>query len=182
MGLQKFTTGPTLLIALIVAIVFGGLGFYLADNQVSEEVQTSDSSFSNSSTNTSTVGQGSLSDLATFRDASLDTKSDTITQETHSELITIFKDVFGQARLVEDAEQQNQIVQSNSLLIYAVARTITKDDLTKIATELGKIQYKSVELTTNAILAQKGVQYITHLSINADVNDEGRFIIRVLVY
>lgn len=182
MGLQKLAAEPTVLVALIVAIIFGSLGFYLADNKVSEEAQTSNSSSYNSNTSMPTVGQGSLSELATFRDASLDEKSDAITQETHTELITIFKDVFGQARLVENVEQQNQIVQPNSLLIYAVSRKIIKDDLKRITEELSKLQYKNIELNSHGILAQKGVQYITNISVNADVNDEGRFIIRVLVY
>lgn len=183
---QKSTIILVILAMLVSAIVFGSGGYYFALNQNTNGPMTqtlsSDKVASTTSPEVLTIGKGSLNDLANFREASLDADADSILKETHTEMTGVFKSVFSESKLVEDLEQKNESLQPNSLLIYAVSRMIEPDDLLSVKNELSKIGYNNIEVGKESIFAHKGTQYTSTVSLHLDVNDGGRFIIRVLVY
>lgn len=125
------------------------------------------------------INQNSSASLATTS-ATLADNADSVTQETHADMLSILADVFGETNLLSDTEVQ--AVQPNSLLIYSVPRMIVSDDIAAIRDQLALKGYENIEVGKQNIFAQKGQQSITNVSINSDLDDEGRFLIRVLVY
>jgi MFS superfamily sulfate permease-like transporter len=175
---SKVVVGVT--VGLVVGAIATGLYMYVmvrSEREYSTKLANSLVSQAEQS-----IGKGSLSDLASFTDAKLAPAADSTTETLHNEIVGLLKTIFVQTRLVEDLEQKNQVTQPHSLLIYAVPRMITPGDLSKIENQLGLLGYKNVEHTKQTIAAQTGIDYTTNITISADVNDEGRFLMRVLVY
>ncbi|HSX42402.1 MAG TPA: hypothetical protein VLE93_03595 [Candidatus Saccharimonadales bacterium] len=79
-------------------------------------------------------------------------------------------------------EEHDSIGVQDPLFVYETTKEITPTDMKKLQNQLNKSQYPVQESTASSILAHGAGGDNTFLSITADVNDTGRFQIRVLVY
>lgn len=122
------------------------------------------------------INQDGSNSASTTNDK-LSDKADSVTQEINADMTSILTKVFGTTKLASDTE-----VSQNSLLIYSVPRMVVSADIKAVGDQLTAAGYKNIQMGQKNIFAQKGQQFIANVSINSDLGDEGRFLIRVLIY